>query len=522
MNKNEKTKSVTFIVPFSTLNKLTSARLYLNSMKRDPSNEKRNRGQFKNIDIINVNKYKNNESTLTFTLSSSKNMTIPIPEHFVEKIYGVDVDLFKKSKIKKEDVINWSKYRRVGKKIKYVKHLVDVSELFETNPLLQKLYGPSGPWETYGGRVASKVEEMRRVVDPKNFVKFLGTTSQQSNALGAQLFEAMKTYIDLEKRVFKTKTRIDVQPLYRDYIAKKNEGFLISAIQHKPPLCFIKYWHGDQRGGFRELFHTIGSIRYPHSSVPCPLTKRNDVWKYELHKKRIFNTRINSNDSWLNLLYEREGYVETLKKAHEYIEFCLKELVEYYKMKVSLERRKNNTVKNKLLDIELAWELYSICEKSKLHENPMFRVCAGFRVLNSPNPQYSNFMDRFRYMVHNRPKMPKIMEIKNVIKRNEPPNKVLFQECILTQDDVKYFFMSSDLYNSSKYIINKADNNKPDVSFLKNSICSPEGGGMIFLEKGGEQNNKQNKSGNFFLAWPTLHDASVYYNQPPQTSFQTS
>ena len=160
VNKNEKTKSVTFIVPFSTLNKLTSARDYLNSMK--------NRGQFKNIDIINVNKSNTNESTLTFTLSSSKNMTIPIPEHFVEKIYGVDVDLFKKSKIKKEDVINWSKYRRVGKKIKYVKHLVDVSEFFETKNL-QKLYGRTGPWEKYGDRVALKVEEMRRVVDPKNF-----------------------------------------------------------------------------------------------------------------------------------------------------------------------------------------------------------------------------------------------------------------------------------------------------------------------------------------------------------------
>jgi len=518
VNKNEKTKSVTFIVPFSTLNKLTSARLYLNSMKRDPSNEKRNRGQFKNIDIINVNKYKNNESTLTFTLSSSKNMTIPIPEHFVEKIYGVDVDLFKKSKIKKEDVINWSKYRRVGKKIKYVKHLVDVSELFETNPLLQKLYGPSGPWETYGGRVASKVEEMRRVVDPKNFVKFLGTTSQQSNALGAQLFEAMKTYIDLEERVFKTKTRIDVQPLYRDYIAKQeHQQNLILATQHDPTFCnipshwrehFIKATMSNEQ--LFQFFHTIGSIRYPHSDVPCPLTKRNDVWKYELNKKRIVNTQINSNDSWLNLLYEREGYVETLKKAHEYIEFCLKELVKYYKMKVSLERRKNaKNGENKSLDIELAWELYSICEKSKLHENPMFRVCAGFRVLNSPNPQDSKFMDRFRYMVHNRPQKTKRSELP-LLEANYFSNLPIV-EYILTQDDVKYFFMSSDLYNSSKYIINKVDNNKRDVTFLyKNSNCSPKYGGMSLLEQGGKQ-SKQNKSGNLFLAWPTLHDASVYY-----------
>lgn len=650
VNKNDKTKLVTFIVPFSTPNKLTSARVYLNSMK----NDKQNRGQFKNINIVNVN---TNDSILTFTLSSSKNMTIPIPQHFVEKIYGVDVDLFKKSKIKKEDVMNWSKYRRVGKKIKYVKHLVDVSELFETKPF-QKLYGPAGPWETYGDRVASKVEEMRRVVDPKNFVKFLGTTSQQSNAIGAQLFEAMKTYIDLEERVFKNKTKIDVQPLYRDYIAAQR-GRLILGAEHLPKFCNIPFdWRvhlvhatmldsNNERTGtnigapaaafdmlsnaarnnfanrlegvpgapgapggvggtwidfqlhlvqsmnvalttggavigaakvgndqnvkvnallvryrpdgtrthktinhmngslppdasafyynlflkkyrpfLKQSFHTIGSIRYPHADdVPCPLTKRNDVWQYEFTKKRHVNTVINSDDSWLKLLYEREGYVETLKKAHEYIEFCLNELVKYYKMKVPVERRRlnaNNNEKQKTLDINLAWELYSICEKSKLYEHPMFRVCAGFRVLNSPNPQGSKFMDRFRYMVHNRPQQNS---------RSEPPpitnnfKNLSNVEYILTQNDVKYFFMSSDLYDSSKYMIKKfAHNNVTDstpferTNNTKNNKgdnvpqldCSPlSNEGMKLLEQ--NKQTKQTKSGNFLLAWPTLHDASAYY-----------
>lgn len=626
VNKNEKTKSVTFIVPFSTLNKLTSARVYLNSMK----NEKQNRGQFKNIDIINVNKSNTNASTLTFTLSSSKNMTIPMPEHFVEKIYGVDVDLFKKSKIKKDDVINWSKYRRVGKKIKYVKHLVDVSEFFETKPL-QKLYGAGGLWETYGERVASKVEEMRRVVDPKNFVKFLGTTSQQSNALGAQLFEAMKTYIDLEKRVFKNKTKIDVQPLYRDYVAAQRNR-LIRGAKHLPKFCNIPFdWRvhlvhatmldsnteststgvggtwidfqlrlvqssnamnvdwpgvaepeagttnntkvGDLLQGYapkgtrlnkmkngmdlngmdlnenavlkdpnpakiynlflkkyrpflKQSFHTIGSIRYPHADdVPCPLTKRNDVWQYEFTKKRRPNIEINSDDSWLEVLYEREGYVETLKKAHEYTEFCLNELVKYYKMKVPVERRRQNAStieKQKNLDIDLAWELYSICKESKLHEHPMFRVCAGFRVLNSPNPEGSKFMDRFRYMVHNRPQKTS---------RSEPPAvygnnyaNLSNVEYILTQNDVKYFFMSSDLYyDSSKYMIKKVQHNNatdstpfsrtnntktPAGDSVRQKDCNPllSNDGMALLEE-----NKQSKSGNFFLAWPTLHDASAYY-----------
>lgn len=608
VNKNDKTKSVTFTVPFSTLNKLTSARVYLNSMK----NEKQNRGQFKNIDIINVNKSNTNESTLTFTLSSSKNMTIPIPEHFVEKMYGVDVDLFKKSKIEKEDVINWSKYRRVGKKIKYVKHLVDVSKFFETKPL-QKLYDPAGLWETYGDRVALKVEEMRRVVDPKNFVKFLGTTSQQSNALGAQLFEAMKTYIDLEKRVFKNKTKIYVQPLYRDYIDAKRLN-LIQNAKHLPKFCNIPFdwrvhlvyatmrdniskestgtvknltapvddwyvggtWvdfqvhlvqsinvksllngyapigtrqkkmnngmHLSQanldtvenskfyynlllkkyRPFLKQSFHTIGSIRYPHCDVPCPLTKRNDVWQYEFNKKRRVNASINSNDSndsWLKLLYEREGYVETLQKAHEIIEFCLNELVKYYKTKVSLERIRNHaqTVDlKKNIDIELAWELYSICEKCKLDEHPMFRVCAGFNVLNSPNPpEKSKFMDRFRFMVHNRPKKNERSEPIRVPGNNfENLSNV---EYILTQNDVKYFFMSSDLYNKSKYMIKKVEHNRTSFNKANNTKiagksvpqldCSPlSSDGMKLLEQ-----SEQAQSGNVFLAWPTLHDASAYY-----------
>lgn len=617
VNKNDKTKMVTFFVPFSTRNKLTTAKGYLNLMQ----SENRNRGQFKNIDIINVN---TNDSILTFTLSSSKNMTIPIPEHFVEKIYGVDVDLFKKSsKIKKEDVINWSKYRRVGKKIKYVKHLVDVSELFETKPL-QRLYGPGGPWQTYGERVASRVQEMKRVVDPKNFVKFLGPTSQQSNALGAQLFEAMKTYIDLEKRVFKNKTKIDVQPLYRDYIAAQRNR-LIDDGKNLPRFCNIpfgwrvhlvhatmndrntestgvnitastmqgfdmlsnafrqnfatrlegapggvggtwidfqlhlrdansllnrynptgkrvnkmaNYMNGSQqpnshafyynlflkkyRPFLKQSFHTIGSIRYPHAdNVPCPLTKRNDVWQYEFTKERRVNTQINSDDSWLKLLYKREGYVETLKTAHEYIELCLNELVEYYKTKVSLERRKTraetyDAMKN--IDIELAWELYSICEKSRLDDHPMFRVCAGFRVLNSSNPQGSKFMDRFRFMVHNRPQKDK---------RSEPPvadnnlQNLSNVEYILTQNDVKYFFLSSDLYTKPQYMIRKVEHRNNDgKSFNKtnntkkndgNTVpqldCSPlRNEGMKLLEL-----DKTDQSGKLFLAWPTLHDASAYY-----------
>lgn len=639
VNKNDKTKLVTFIVPFSTQNKLTSARNYLNSMK----NEKQNRGQFKNINIVNVN---TNDSILTFTLSSSKNMTIPIPQHFVEKIYGVDVDLFKKSKIKKEDVINWSKYRRVGKKIKYVKHLVDVSELFETRPF-QKLYGRTGLWETYGERVASKVEEMRRVVDPKNFATFLGPAAQQNNAFGAQLFEAMKTYIDLEKRVFKNKTRIDVKPLYRDYIVAQRDH-LIPNSKNLPKFCNIPFdWRvhlvyatmrdpnnestrttiGPVPEGFdmnsnqfrrnfatrleakgvggtwvdfqvhlvqsisvaltgghaigaatgassnnnkvnallnryrptgtrtnkmtnymngtpppnaaafyynlflkkyrpflKQSFHTIGSIRYPHAhDVPCPLTKRNDVWQYEFTKKRRVNTEINSDDSWLKLLYDRDGYVETLQTAHEFIEYCLNKLVDYYKKKVPVERiRQNatNDAEKKTVDIDLAWELYSICEKSKLHEHPMFRVCAGFRVLNSPNPIDSKFMDRFRYMVHNMPQQNSRSEALLAVKNYENLSNV---EYILTQNDVKYFFMSSDLYDSSKYMIEKVvHNNATDsIPFNKtNSTKTNAGANAPQLGCGPLSNDlmralekeKTAKSGNFFLAWPTLHDTSAYYS----------
>lgn len=512
VNKSDNTKRVTFTVPFLTLNKLTSARIYLNSIK----NEQQNRGQFKNIEIVNVNKSNTNNSTLKFTLSSSKNMTIPIPQHFVEKIYGVDVPLFKKSKVKKEDLVNWSKYRRVGENIKYVKDLIDVSEFFETKPL-QKLYGPTGPWQTYGDRVALKVEEMRRVLDPKNIPKILGTTYQQSNALELQLSEVMTKYIELEKRVFKSKTRIDVQQrLYKEYIGTQS-GNPNENKKNLPKVCNIpsnwkatwmknaknnKNTNNQDSVPIKQLFRTIGSIRYPDSDkMQCPLTKRNDVWQYEFNRRRRNNNAIDSNDSWLKLLYEREGYVETLKIAHEHIDFLLNELVEYYKMKVQTERIRQNAKNNsrkKSLDIELAWELYDICNKCKLNEHPMFRVCAGFKVLNSPNPEDSQFMDRFRYMVHNKPQKEK---------RSESVNDDV--KYVLTQSDLKYFFMSSDLYDNSKYMIKKVEysnsNSNSNVIYFKSDKCSTRIK-MSLLERG-----KPAKSGFFFLAWPTLHDASEYY-----------
>jgi len=273
----------------------------------------------------------------------------------------------------------------------------------------------------------------------------------------------------------------------------------------------------------KQSFHTIGSIRYPHSdSVSCPLTKRNHVWQYEFNKERRLNTRINSNDSWLNLLYKREGYVETMQKAHEHIESCLDQLVEYYKMKVSVDSTRLNTntnEKQKALDIDLAWELYNICERSKLYEHPMFRVCAGFKVLNSPNPQSSKFMDRFRYMVHNRPQKTSRSEPAEDEKNNF--RNLSNVEYILTQNDVKYFFMSSDLYDSPKYMIKKVEHHSDDSTPFKKAnntknnkgvivpqldCSSLSSNGMKLLEK-----DKSAKSGNLFLAWPTLHDASAYY-----------
>jgi hypothetical protein len=129
-------------------------------------------------------------------------------------------------------------------------------------------------------------------------------------------------------------------------------------------------------------------------------------------------------------------------------------------------------------------------------------------------------MDRFRFMVHNRPQQTSRSEPPAVVGNNLASLSNV--EYILTQNDVKYFFMSSDVYSSSKYMINKVKQNTAtdSISFKKANNTKNGGGhtvpqldcsplsneGMKLLE---QYNTAQ--SGNFFLAWPTLHDASAYY-----------
>lgn len=592
VNKNG--KRVTFTVPFSTPNKFTTAMVYLNSMK----NEKENRGTFKNIDI-NVRKSNNSNSTLTFTLSSSKNMTVPIPHYFVQKIFGVHVPLVRKSKITKEDLINWSKYRKRGTKIKYVKDFIKADEFFE-GKLQKKIYGQSGLWDQHGLHIAKHVEEMRRVMDPKNITKVLGKKPEQEDALEIVLISAMKKYMQLEGKVYTEKARrLNVRALYKNYIIENNKK-LVERQEHLPKFCNIPYdwrvhlvhhtmkedettddsgtWTAfkkyvatnpqfqlnfasgntillramgkyystietkkrdlmnvnvnvnrmneqilynkllrEYRPFLRHSFHTIGSIRYPHSSaVQCPLTKRDDVWEYKFTKKTKRNN-ITVGDSWIQILSEREGFDEDLKNAHVVIDDTLNKLVDYYKVKVLREiarQQANTDAQIKKVDIDLAWKLYSICNKSEMHKHPMFRVCAGFRALNASNPDKSKFMDRFRYMVHNRPEEHY---------RSEPKEGQMADvEFVLTQSDVKYFFLSSDIYQSNpKYMIKK--NQPADINAFNAHNCTKNTNGKIVQQVGCgallkketmfllEENNKA-QSGDVFLAWPTLRDASNYYS----------
>ena len=588
VNQNKNGKSVTFTVPFSTLNKFTTARVYLNSIK--------NRGNFKNIKIVNVRKSDNNNSTLTFTLSSSRNMTVPLPQYFVQKMLGVDVPLDQKGKITKEDVINWSKYRKVKEKvkeIKYVKDLIKVDELFE-GKLQQKIYGL---WDTYGKHIAKRVEDMRLVMDPKNITKILGKNPEQEDALELVLKSTMMKYLQLEQGVYTKKETLNVKSLYKKYTID-NKTLLFDSGRFLPKFCNIPLdWRvhlvhhtmtesdtnevGNQRRGdggtwndfeaalqggtlgvfnkrvnipakiqrvnymnkaqhdidevndeynytfllrnyrpfLRQSFHTIGSIRYPHSrTASCPLTKRDDVWEYEFKRKSTINTGIDG-DTWIEILSEREGFVKDLEIAHVEVNKRLNDLVEYYKLKVLTERarRKANTnSKQKKVDIDLAWELYSICYKCKMYDHPMFRVCAGFRSLNASSPENSQFMDRFRYMVHNRPR---------INARSEPESSHV--EFVLTQSDVKYFFLSSGIYSSSKYMIKEIKNNNKSYAGAfnaqnktRNSSGSPSSSLVPQVEcaqlisenlVGLLEPPTAAQNGNSFLAWPTLHEASEYY-----------
>jgi hypothetical protein len=266
-----------------------------------------------------------------------------------------------------------------------------------------------------------------------------------------------------------------------------------------------------------QLFHTIGSIRYPHTNTtPCPLTTKHTVWTYEFERRGSVRTNATYEDDWMKKLSVFAGFSTDLVRAHTAVIKILTDLVNVFKNKVRQEKyRRGRRLET---DIELAWELYSICKKARLEEHPMFRVCAGFNILNGANPPNSEFMDRFRYMVHNNP---------NMQTRSESGPEIPFK---LSQSDVKLFFLAADLYRNEiqNLHVRKIEHdvaaaqsvmNTSSSNVTKNSTgaytarkpqvdCKPiiHQTTVALLEK-----NQDMKRGQVVVAWPTLQEAVEYY-----------
>eukprot|EP00966_Prymnesium_polylepis_P040589 941735-Prymnesium_polylepis.1 len=261
----------------------------------------------------------------------------------------------------------------------------------------------------------------------------------------------------------------------------------------------------NYRPFLKQSFHTIGSIRYPHvAGAPCPLTRNHLVWKYELNSKNKSNNASEYEDPWMKTLSNRKGFTAELAEAHERVESLLSELVRVYKTKVNTEVKKGLPQCD--VDIDMAWELYDICANTcKLNKHPLFRVCAGFGAIHEPNPEKGEFMDRFRYIVHNKPGSKK--ECKELIGFENV-------QLVLTRSDVKYFFLSFDVYKGkvhNLYTPEVANNEKNVSAFNATNITKtttnkkPQKNCRQLIHKSLipllEEDSKA-KPGNVVVAWP--------------------
>lgn len=584
---------IQFTLPFETESVKQNMKNRLTAIRNTKLEE--NKGEFANASMqVNTK----NNTTLVVTLSSSKkNLSLPV--NFVKKLFGADVPLDKK-KVTKENVIQWSKYRRGNvSKVGTVGELITSNQKITNGNTNDKLYGPGGLWETHGVAVAEAVERIKGVLDSKNLPNVIPKPAKPQDILYVRLQQAMNAYLEHEKKVYIEKTEMDVKPLYEAYRNKPDRIDILSP--HLPKFCTIPYdwrvhcvhqtmtnpdttepeyrsnwyeflhiWNQVQELGTnenisyligQELFdpkriknnmnenravpiknqfskiyafllrnyrpflsqslHTIGSIRYPHTpDIPCPLTKNDSVWKYKLNRFKYLPTgtkQVDYDDPWIKTLSKRDGFTNLLAESHKEVETVLSLLVEFYKQEVRIESSKFN--KNKLqVDIDLAWELYYICRKCKMHEHPSFRVCAGFRAINESNPPNSQLMDRFRFMVHNKP------EEKNLAKESVNLQNV---QLILTQRDVKFFFLSFDVYKNIPglhklpFELNprrvKAALNGTNITKKRGGQKEQKGCGfddvnikMEVLESGLGTNGNLSP-GNVVVAWPTLNETVDYY-----------
>ena len=114
-----------------------------------------------------------------FTLSSKKNINIPLPQHFVRKIFGVDVTLDKKNKITRDDVLNWWKYRKIRNEVTSVQDLIRADKFFEER-MQKKMYAL---WSKYGEEIAKHVQEIKSEIDTRNIPLILGKFRVESDSV---------------------------------------------------------------------------------------------------------------------------------------------------------------------------------------------------------------------------------------------------------------------------------------------------------------------------------------------------
>ena len=491
-------KGVTFVVPFQNNSSLQNVKTRLNVLA---STNSKNRGEFSNVSITNIHKSHNNIHTLIFTLSSNKDMSISLPPFLVRKLFGVNQPLHRKNEITKTDLIQWSKYKRYGQKVKKVHDLINVNKEMKTknNEQLYEL------WNLYGDIIASEVNKMTRVIDPQNIPLVLGSNMRQDQVLKIILQQAMNQYLKFESFVYTKKSEIDVRPLFQTYIAQKGNDLPVLRRCNIP-----SDWSNAERAlNAKQFFYTIGSIRYPnYQDHVCPFTRRHMVYMYTL-KNRKKDAYVHDDDPWMQTLSSREGFSELLKRAHNTIAETLRRLVDYFERvyKKQIIIKSNGDLAN--ISLNTAWDLYTICKTCRLNEHPLFRICAGFDAIGKHNTE---FMNQFRYMVHNRP----------ATKRDAGSYKI-------SRQDSKCFFLSRDVaqVNATKNNDNNTGTNARNQT--NSQIIYKQAGSVFpahhscnnqtkpFIDEGLarllENKSRKNVARREVVAWPSLEETIVYYSK---------
>tara|TARA_B100000676_G_C18065697_1_gene840837 strand:- start:837 stop:2495 length:1659 start_codon:yes stop_codon:yes gene_type:complete len=378
------------------------------------------------LDQLKKNAPKANQLTFhrnsgSLQISLPRTSGVKLKPEFVDHLLQLDQEEWTETKL-----LSWSQKNRYRSDITTIAELATYHDWTLQNEVLKV----TEIWKTHSKLILTVIRFIQQSGNSSIVKQIYPNPSQNKSTLDRLKFfirKSVELYLQEESAMWSHKQKTKVSGLFSHNIVPGKFQVRVCAI---PPKWKNQYKrirnlnNNNEIVDENDLFRTLGSLRFPHKTLgECPFTNNHSVWVYTFRSKKRSDKEY--SDSWIQTLARYSNFTENIIDHHENIKYGFGKLLTYYAQEIRLNKKNNSS------DIrKLAMECYDICIACKLDYHPMFRICAGFEALDKED---SEFIQYLRFFIH------------NGVSKNNSKNSIDASDAKLTKNDVKYFFLSSDL-----------------------------------------------------------------------------